>query len=237
MDTESIETFGSPLLADVQFNADGSLKTTGKQNVRFYKKKRLNFRGKTDENGKPVIDPKTGIPFKGAFEEEVEMVRVETKGDTNIKDDIADEFSKRQFYRQYKFFREGKIPDGNPIEDFPDIFQPNTITELHMHGIHVIQQAALMDDVTCERIKDQSGFELRDVAAQWVKINSPQGQNLKVSRLESEVQELKRKLEAKNGAPANRVVEAIPQEPEEEIQILEIPQSELGKGRKIKRKV
>jgi hypothetical protein len=204
-------------LQDVAFNDDGSLKVSGKQNVKFYNKKRLNFKARPkldaegkqvfDDKGKPVflIDPKTGIPFKDAFEEVVEMVRIETKGDTNIVDDVADELKKRQFYRHYKFFREGKIPDGNPIEDF-EFLQPSTIMELHMLGIHVIQQVAEMSDLECERLKDQSGYEVRDIAAQWVKINSPQGQSGKASRLEIENAKLRRELEearmgSRRGAP------------------------------------
>lgn len=253
---ENVETFGSPLLADVAFEQDGTLKQTGKQNVKFYNKKRLSFRAKPmldengvqlyDEKGKPrfVIDPKTGLPAKEAFEEMVEMVRVETKGDTNIIDDVADEFRKRQFYRQYKFFREGRIPDGNPIEDF-DFLQSSTIMELHMLGIHVIQQVALMSDIECERLKDQSGFEIRDIAAQWVKINSPQGQAGKASRLELEVEKLKRKLadyESSKGRlmreEATEAQRLEQEEPEEPMATMELTPEQLAKGsRSIKRKV
>ena len=217
MDSNGIETFGSPLLADVAFNDDGSLKQSGKQNVKFYNKKRLSFRARKDENGDLVMDKKTGLPAKDAFEEIVEMVRVETKGDTNIIDDIADDLRKKQFYRQYKFFRDGKVPDGNPIEDF-EFLQPNTTMELHMLGIHVLQQVAVMSDLECEQLKDQSGFEIRDIAAQWVKINSPQGQAGKASKLELEVASLKRQIQdikAAGNAGGRQVIvqEPVPDEP------------------------
>jgi hypothetical protein len=252
---ENVETFGSPLLSDVAFEQDGTLKQTGKQNIKFYNRKRLSFRAKPlldengvqllDEKGKPrfVMDSKTGLPAKEAFEEMVEMVRVETKGDTNIIDDVADEFRKRQFYRQYKFFREGKIPDGNPIEDF-DFLQSATIMELHMLGIHVIQQVALMSDLECERLKDQSGFEIRDIAAQWVKINSPQGQAGKASRLELEVEKLKRELadvkSVKGRLARQEAAEQILEqgEPEEPMATMELTPEQMAKGsRGIKRKV
>ncbi len=203
----SVDTFGAPTLTDVAFNDDGSLKTTGKQNVKFYNKTRLAYRGriKLDEEGAPVldaegkqipiIDPRTGIPFKDAYEQIVEMVRIETKGDTNIVDDIANDFHRKQFYRQWKYFREGRIPDGNPIEDF-DLFQsPGVIMELHLIGIHTIQQCALMSDIECGQLKDQSGYEIRDIAAQWVKINTPQGQSAKANRLETENAKLRRENE------------------------------------------
>lgn len=241
METNGIETFGNALLKDVEFNQDGTLKQSGKQNVKFYNKRRLNFRARPklddsgkqmkDEKGKPLfeIDPKTGVPYKDAFEEVVEMVRIETRGDTNIVDDIADDFRKRQYYRQYKYFREGKIPDGNPIEDF-DFLQPPTITELHMLGVHTIQQVAEMSDLECEQIKDQSGYEIRDIAAQWVKISSPQGQSAKASKLELEVARLRRELEdvkmsGRRGASRQDVQPAqaeVSAEPEKQIETMEV---------------
>ena len=139
------------------------------------------------------------------------------KGDTNIKEDIADNFSKRQFHRQYKFFREGKIPDGHSIEDF-DFLQPGTITELHMFGIHTLEQVADMDEVACEQLKDQPGFEIRDIARQWLKINSPDGLAGKTDRMQIENERLKRELadlKAKNRG--QRLVETM-QAPVEEIE-------------------
>lgn len=187
-----------PALDDVDFNQDGSLKLNGKQSVKFYLKKILSFKAKfkTDkETGKKVldIDPKTGLPFKETFEEEREMVRVETKGDTNIKDDFANDLDRRQYYRQYKAFRSGKIPDGIPTEEF-DFLQPSTIMELHYYGVHTIEQVATMEDQVCERVKDQSGYEIRDIAAQWIRINSPQGTNLKLDAAQKEIRDLKRRL-------------------------------------------
>ena len=233
---EGVESFGSPLLQDVAFNDDGTLKQSGKQNIKFYNKKRLSFRARKDESGALIMDPKTGLPAKEAYEETVEMVRVETKGDTNIIDDIADELRKRQFYRQYKFFREGKIPDGNPIEDY-DFLQGATITELHMLGIHVIQQVAEMSDMDCERLKDQSGYEIRDIAAQWVRINSPQGQNAKMGRLEQEVAKLRREVEDAKSTRGPRnmpqpamAVEAPVAVPDEPIATLELTPEQLAKG-------
>jgi hypothetical protein len=244
---ENVETFGSPLLADVAFNDDGSLKQSGKQNVKFYNKKRLVFRARPllvkegnqvfSDEGKPryQIDPKTGIPFKDAHEELVEMVRIETKGDTNIIDDIADDLRKRQYYRQYKFFREGKIPDGNPIEDF-DFLQPSTIMELHMFGIHVLQQVAVMSDMECEQLKDQSGYEIRDIAAQWIKINSPQGQAARTSVLERENARLRMELEqsrsARNVSAQEATSEVLQSEPEEVIPTMELTPEQLNAPRR-----
>lgn len=261
---DGIDTFESPLLADVEINSDGTLKQSGKQNIKFYNKKRLAFKARPlwvkqddgtivlDARGKPLqakdekgkaafeIDPKTGIPFKDASEEVVEMIRVETRGDTNIKEDIADSFSKRQFNRQYKFFRDGRIPDGHSIEDF-EFIQPQTLTELHMFGIHTLEQVAEMDEVSCEQIKDQSGFEVRDIARQWLKINSPQGQAGKADRMELEVVRLKRELEAlkANGRRTRLVdVPALEDEPEtEDVPTMELSPEDFKRGPGRPRKV
>lgn len=240
---DGLDTFDSPLLADVQINSDGTLKPSGKQNIRFYTKKFLKFKAKPkldesgvqmkDEKGKPLfeIDPKTGLPFKIAYEENVEMVRVETKGDTNIKDDVADEFIKRQYFRQYKFFKEGRFPDGHPIEDF-DFIQAPTILELHLLGIHTIEQIAAASDLVCGQLKDQSGYEIRDIAAQWIQINSPQGQNTKALALERELLQAKREIEAlKARSPRDipRIVEQAPMAAEvSEDKFMEIPVKRKG---------
>lgn len=206
------------VLDDVDFNSDGSLKINGKQNVKFYDKKRLSYRAKRDADGKLIMDTKTGIPAKEAFEETVEFVRVETKGDTNIVDDVANDLHRKQFYRHWKFKQDGKVPNGNPIEDF-DFLQPSTIMELHYYGVHVIQQVARMDDAVCSRLKDQSGYEVRDIAKQWVKINSPEGANLRLTEAEARIKELEiqlknRPLHSEDGLPP-----ALPREDVEEVDL------------------
>jgi len=261
---DGIETFDNPLLADVQINADGTLKQSGKQNVKFSRVKVMSFRARplwvkrddgeiaTHPNGKPVraldekgkpafdIDPRTGIPFKDAFDEIKEMIRVETRGDTNIKEDVADAFSKRQFNRQYRYFRDGKLPDGHSIEDFEWI-QPQTVMELHMFGIHTLEQVAEMDEVSCEQIKDQSGFEVRDLAQQWLKINSPDGQAGKADRMQLENARLKAELESLRASGRKvrsvdlKAVQAT--EESEPVETLEINPEELtrspGRTRKV----
>jgi hypothetical protein len=251
----TVESFDSPLLADVAFENDGTLKKTGKQNVKFRYAKRLGFRArpKRDSEGNPMkdadgnpiflIDPKTGIPFKDAHEEVVEMIRVETRGDTTIKDEIANDLSKRQFAREYKAFRQGKFAEGNPIEEF-DFLQPSTILELRMNGIQVIQQVAEMTDLECDMIRDQSGYEIRDIAAQWVRISSPQGQSGKADRLEVEVEKLKRQLADAMAAGSkrgrSRSVEAAESVEESPVEVaeptLELTPEQSAKGPQGRRK-
>lgn len=240
---DDITSFESPLLNDVQINSDGTLKKSGKQNVKFYRKKVLSFKARPlyvkqddgeivkhangkpvqakDEKGKPMfeIDPRTGLPFTDAYEEIKEFVRVETKGDTNIKDDVAKPMDQMQHNRQYRAFREGKIPDGHSIEDF-EFLQPQTIMELHMFGVHTLEQASEMDDLACDQIKDQSGFWVRDIAKQWLQLNSPNGYKAKADRLELENARQKAEIESlKMKRRGARTVE--PKDPIEEIAIPE----------------
>jgi len=244
-----METFGNPILEDIQFNDDGTLKKSGKQNIKFYTRKFLDFRARPllDEDGNQMyeigpkgkkiplfdIDPRTGIPYKDAFENTREMLRIETKGDTNIKDDYANELDRRIHFRHYKFFKEGKVPTGHPIEDF-DFINPGVIVELHMLGVHVLEEVACMSDLECEQISDQPGYELRDIAKQWVTINSPQGLNQKQLKLEKENAELKRQLEAASGKRAERILPI--EEPsmggvEEPIRVMEMTHEEAAKSK------
>ncbi len=265
---EDISTFESPLLSDVQINPDGTLKKSGKQNVKFYRKKVLSFKarplyvrddegnivkhanGKSvvakDEKGKSMfeIDPRTGVPFTDAFEEVKEFVRVETKGDTNIKDDVAKPMDMMQHNRAYRAFKEGKIPDGHSIEDF-DFLQPQTIMELHMYGVHTAEQAAEMDDLTCDQIKDQSGYWVRDICKQWLSFNNPNGfqakaekMELEVARLKAEVQDLrlKRPRSARLADPKDPIVEPEP-DPEPEAATVELTPEEFKNRSKRPRKV
>lgn len=249
----NIDTFESDLLNDVKFNDDGSLKQSGKQNVKFYTQKVMAYRAKPllnengeqakDEKGKLLfdIDPKTGIPYKIAYEKMEEWVRVETRGDTTIKDGKADDIAKNQFWPQYKYFREGKMPEGTSIDQVEFLY-PQTLMELRLIGIHVIEQAALMTELECEKLLSQSGFEVRDLSQQWVRINSKDGQAGRADRLALEVERLKRELadsQAKGTAKArlemirDAAVEMKAQEvAEEPIRTMELTPEQLKKGPK-----
>lgn len=250
-----METYGNPILEDLAFNDDGSLKKTGKQNIKFYKKKFLDFKARQlrDDAGELVfeigprgkkipvydIDPRTGVPFKDAFENERLMIRIETKGDTNIKDDFANELDKRVHFRHYKFFIEGKMPSGHLIEDY-EFIQPGVVTELHMLGVHDLESVAAMSDIECEQLKDQSGWELRDIAKQWLIINSPKGVNEKTLRLEKEIAELRAQLESARFS-ANELRPIIEDEGGEAthapIKVMEVTHEEAKKGPGRKRMV
>lgn len=231
--------FLSPVLADVEFDNDGALKQNGKQSVKFYNKKRLSFKAKRDDKGELIMDSKTGLPAKEAFEETVEMVRVETKGDTNIKDDVADDFIKHQYRRNYMYFREGRIPDGIPLEQ-ADFLQPTTIMELHMLGIHVVEQIASMTDLMCEQIRDQSGFEVRDIAQQSIRMSLPEGQALKTAQLERELLEAKSEINRLNSpknynSAASKAFMQAPDAPDAPMKTMDLTPEQFAQGKKGKR--
>ena len=107
-----------------------------------------------------------------------------------------------------------------------------------MLGVHVIQQVAEMSDLECDQLRDQPGYEVRDTAAQWIRINSPQGQASKASRLEIENAALRRKLEDSLLTKNRSVKVAEIKEPEMEvesfIETMDISQEDLNKLRKRK---
>ena len=110
--------------------------------------------------------------------------------------------------------------------------QAPTILELHLLGIHTIEQIAAASDLVCGQLKDQSGYEIRDIAAQWIQINSPQGQNTKALALERELLQAKREIEAlKARSPRDipRIVEQAPMAAEvSEDKFMEIPVKRKG---------
>ena len=230
-----MESFGAPTLEDVQINSDGTMKNTGKQNVKFYPVTRLAYRARRNQDGSLAMNPKTGLPHKDAYEETVEFVRIETKGDTNIIDQPANDFHKRQFLRQYTAFFKNTALTGTPIES-ADFLQSPTILELHMLGVHTIEQIADMDDLICAQIKDQSGFEVREIAQQWVKITSPQGRTVEITNLNVRIADLQRQLDEAKSGKARFTSSVLPEVSlpvveETPIATMELTPEQLNKGR------
>ena len=201
-----IDDFGSPTLQNIQFDDSGHLRqnANGRQSVRFFKRRVLEFRAKTDKDGnpvldpktgKPAIDPKTGLPFKEAFEVEKLMVSIKTPGDKNEIEEVATPYHKRQFFKQYEFFRKGGgIPDGQRISDC-DFIPAAIVPDLYHFGIYTLEQLATCSQMVCEEIP--AVWELRDFAKEWLRVNSPQGHlatNIQLrtenAKLEAEVERL-----------------------------------------------
>lgn len=216
----ALPTFDSPTLEGSLVddgNGGVTMKGRHRQQVKFYVKRHMAFRARTvdglgkevildPKTGKPVIDTKTGLPFKETYEKQTLMVIIDTPGDKNKVDCVATDYHKYEFKRQYEHFRSGKgAPEGYSIDDCEWI-QPGTLTDLHYYGIHVVEQLAVCTDLICEQIPEV--WELRDYARDWLKINSPDGWKAKAIKLQADLdnanaenEKLKSKLLGADGKP------------------------------------
>jgi len=248
----TLPTFDSPTLEGSLVddgNGGVTMKGRHRQQVKFYMKRQMGFRAKThtgssgdgkdvildERTGKPVIDTRTGLPFKETFEKQVLMVIVDTPGDKNKVDSVATDYHKYEFKRQYEYFRNGKgAPEGYSIDDC-DWIQPGMLTDLHYYGIHVVEQLADCTELICEQLPEV--WELREFAKDWLRINSPDGWKAKAIKLQSdldaantEVETLKSKLLGADGKPILRR-EAAPVV-RESIRTMEINKEEISEGKK-----
>lgn len=152
-------------LTDVQ--PGERIKGSARQYVRFYYKTfveayatdvKVNERGTTQ-----VVKTATREITK-------EMVHIITPGDKNEVDDVACDFHKREHWREYKAFRDGKTaPLGISLDDCGDFVSPHMATELKYRGCHTLEQLADASDLLCGNIAN--GWELREFARAKVKAN------------------------------------------------------------------
>jgi len=154
----SLNPFGSPTLDGLDVNdiQDGKRigGAPGRQYVRFYNKKEIRYAKAADGKVTP-------------YEKIVECVHIKTPGDTNETDGHAEEFHRREHWKHYRAFREGRMgPVGIPVEEAPFISQ-HIATELKILGCHTIEQLADASDVLCGQIPH--GFEVREFARAFVK--------------------------------------------------------------------
>lgn len=167
--SQIIPSFGSPTLEgfDTSNIQDGQRLggSPNRQAVRFYKKKIVELRA-----DKVRINPKTGnteILSTKPVEVEKEFVSIVTPGDKNSVDDFAQDYHKREYFRQYAAFRAGKTaPIGLDIEECSFISAP-VATELRYRGILVVEQLAEASDEICNILPD--GYNLREFARAMVK--------------------------------------------------------------------
>jgi len=149
----ALNPFGAPTLDGLDTNniEDGRRigGTSGRQFVRFYRKKETLFVKAKDGKVTP-------------FETERECVHIKTPGDTNVIDTHAEEYHRREHFRQYQAFRNGHTgPIGMPIDEATFVSQ-HIATELKIMGCHTVEQLADGSDVLCGQIPN--GFELREFA-------------------------------------------------------------------------
>lgn len=93
---------------------------------------------------------------------EKEFVMVITPGDKNSVDDVATDWHRREFWREYKAFRDGKAaPFGTDLEDC-DWCEGAITLELKYRGCHTQEQLADASDLLCSQVPN--GWELREYA-------------------------------------------------------------------------
>lgn len=158
-----IPTFGSPTLEggyDVGVQDGQRLKTTGRQYVRFYSKIVPEVYATEVK-----INPKTGSTtvLKTAIRDVTrEFVEIITPGDKNTVDDFAEDFHKREHWKEYKAFRDGDIaPRGKSLEECSYV-SPHVVTELNYRKCFTMEQLADASDLLCGQIPD--GQMLREFA-------------------------------------------------------------------------
>lgn len=163
-----IPSFGAPTLEgfDTDNIQDGQrIRGTGRQYVRFYNKKYIQ-----PYATKVKVNPATGatqVLEMGTREVEREFVEIVTPGDKNTVDDFAEDFHKREHWKHYKAFRDGRsAPIGTPIEQCSFINQ-SIATELLYLGVHTQEQMADASDELCNRVAN--GWELREFCRAVVK--------------------------------------------------------------------
>ena len=177
---KGIPTYDSPILAggfDLNSITPGErIKGVNRQFVQFYKKIfSVVFATKVK------VNEKTGssIPVETATKEvEREMVKIITPGDIHtVLDVVAEDYHRREHWRQYKAFRDGTgAPLGLSLDDCSYI-NPNVATELRYRGCHTQEQLADASDFLCEQVAN--GFEIREFARGAVKaerLNAGQNQ-------------------------------------------------------------
>lgn len=165
----TFETFGAPILDDIQLSnigPDGQMRGTRRQLARFYKRKFVE-----PVTVKAKINPKTGMSIPEEIEmREVEklMINVVTPGDDkNIIDEPAQEWHKREFWREFQAYSEGRTaPDGILLEGL-SFMDPAMVTELSLKRVYTAEQLADASDALINSIPD--GDRLRKAARLVVK--------------------------------------------------------------------
>lgn len=181
---QTLPNFDAPTLQDL----DASNMTNGgrvggnskRQFVRFYKRKLM----KLVKNSAGHMESK---------EVEKEFVNIVTPGDTNIIDDEAREFHKREFWAHYKAFRDGRTaPIGMPIEE-TSFIGPELVSEMKYRGVHTVEQLAEAADYLVDQLPN--GGDLREFARAQVRANDSDKTFSQVNALKLELEKARKQIE------------------------------------------
>lgn len=223
-----IPSFGAPTLEgfDTSNVQDGQrLRGSNRQLVRFYKKQTSEPRAvEVKEN------PRTGEVRVVRTEIETkdeEFILIVTPGDKNEIDQPATDWHKREFWKYYTNFRDGKsAPIGKDIDECSYV-AASIATELRYLGVHTEEQLADASDMLCNQVAN--GWELREFAKAVCTANNTNKSLNQVKILRSELEssraamaEMAKEMEKmkgmildSRGSPVS-FVDPVPDEPEPE---------------------
>lgn len=155
----------------------------GRQFVRFYKKREAEIIGLPRKGQSPSIR-----------ETEHEMVNIVTPGDTNVIDTRAEDYHRREYWQQYRAFRDGKAaPIGKQIDEVEWI-SPSIATELRYYGVHTLEQLADASDYLCDQVPN--GWELRAYSQAVVKVDRENKSLGQVGALKAELEKSQEVIQA-----------------------------------------
>ena len=96
-----------------------------------------------------------------------EFVQIITPGDKNEYDGVAYDYHKREHWKAYKAFRDGRTAPLGLSVDEADFISSAIATELRYYGCHTVEQLADCSEDLCNQIPN--GWELREFAREKVK--------------------------------------------------------------------
>ena len=187
-----LPTFGAPTLENIDVEALARGERAGgtkRQFVQFYNKREAEIVA-TDvkvilqRGSEHIVQSETPRKLE-AIETVKEMVRVVTPGDKNEYDGEATDYHKREYWQQYKAFREGKgTPIGTPLEECTWIPHPVAL-EMKFRQCHTMEQLADASDVFVDNIAN--GWTLREHARVMCKVKMDSKQLAQVTALQTQL--------------------------------------------------
>lgn len=188
--SKAIPSWGAPTLEgfDLDSVQEGQrIKGSGRQYVRFYNKTYSETYAKEVK-----INEKTGscqVLKTDTRPVTKEFVQIITPGDKNEYDGVAYDYHRREHWKAYKAFRDGRTAPLGLSVDEVDFISPGVATELRYYNCHTVEQLADCSDELCNQIPN--GWELREFAKEKVKAETANKSSADVIILKSELEKSK----------------------------------------------
>ena len=168
------------------------LKSTGRQNVKFYYKEFYNAWA-TEQKAKEQKAQDDFSPVIPVYDK-VLMVEIHTPGEKKPFDGRAEDYHKRTYFQAFQRFMQGKEEDhGTPIENADFLIGPEAM-DLRVQGIKSIEKLAVASDYLCETMP--RGYQLREHAKMWVTVNHGNEVSGTTKKLSAELSSAQETIEA-----------------------------------------